>query len=107
MFGILSSSSENRLIEKVTYQIQDGSRYTASNSKNQVTIDTRIGRVYINNDTFFTNVPESVWNASFQGELSPRLFLEDKIGQQITQEIITSFQELLQDLIEAEFKSKD
>ncbi len=95
------------MIEKVEYQYQEGSRYTSNNSDQVAIIDTALGRVYINSSSYFASVPESVWNAAFSGELSPKQFLESKIGRELTDQDISEFQQLLTDLIDAEFKLKN
>lgn len=107
MFGRLNSHSGSKLVEKVDYRIQDDSRYRSANDNQQIIIDTPMGRVYINDETYLTNVPEIVWESNFVDEPSPKIFLERKVGGQITQQDVDDFQLLLDDLINAEFKSKN
>lgn len=106
MFGDFNSEQTNKTIEKVEYQYQQDSRYKSANSNQEIVIDTALGRVYINNDSYFTSVPESVWDSAFAGEPSPKQFLEEKVGKELTDQSIIDFQQLLKDLIDAEFKSK-
>ena len=107
MFGNFNVEKANKQIEKVEYQLQDDSRYKSVNSSQVIVIDTPLGRVYINGDSYFSSVPESAWNAAFSGEQSPKQFLEEKIGSELTDQDISAFQQLLDDLIKAEFGSKD
>lgn len=72
-----------------------------------IIIDTPMGRVNLNKDTYFEGVPEIILNAKFEGELSPKQFLEKKVGKKITHEDVSEFQQLLIDLIDAEYRSKD
>ena len=106
MFGNFNLEQTNRTVTGVEYRLQDEARYTSANNDQRVIIDTALGRAYINSDSCFTGVPESVWNAAFQGEPSPKQFLEEKIGTDITDDSIKELQSLLDDLITAEFKSK-
>lgn len=106
MFGNFSSEQTNKMIEKVEFQYQEDSRYRSANSNQEIVIDTALGRAYINNDSYFSNVPESVWNISFAGKPSPKRFLDEQVGKELTDQSIIYFQQLVSDLIDAEFKSK-
>lgn len=106
MFGDLVVQKQNRLIEKVDFQIQNGSRYSSANSDGVVIISAAIARVFINDDSYFIDVPESAWDASFNSELSPREFLEKRIGSDITEKDEGEFKKLINDLVDAEFKFK-
>ncbi len=107
MFGNFSVDQKNKRVEKVEFNIQVESRYKSSNDSQVVIINTALGRVYINDDSYFSNVPESAWNAAFTGEPSPKQLLESKIDTELTEQDISEFQQLLTDLIDVEFKSKN
>ena len=107
MFGKFDVGQLNKKIEKVHYQMQNDSRYKSFNNNQVSVIDTALGRAYINADSYFSNVPESVWESAFEGEKSPKQLLESKIGAELTNNDILEFQQLLEDLIDAEFKSKN
>jgi hypothetical protein len=106
MFGSFNLEQINKKVEEVKYEPQDDSRYTSADSNHVTIIDTPLGRVYINAETYFSSVPKSVWEASFVDEPSPRQFLEEKIGTELKDQDIVIFQQLLEDLISAEFKLK-
>jgi hypothetical protein len=107
MFAEYIVVNNNEAIKKVDFLIQNDSYYKSANSNGLVIINTPLASVYINDDSYFSNVPESAWMSVFKGELSPQAFLESKIGQPMTNESVIEFQKLINDLIDAEFSSKD
>ena len=106
MFGNYNLVNNNNLIEAVDVRSTEDQRYTTAGSDGVTVIDTPLMRVYINADTYFSSVPESVWKAAFTGEPSPEQFLVNKIGQKLESEDVKFFQALLSDLIDAEFAAK-
>lgn len=106
MFGDLHIEQQDRFVAKVDFQIQESSHYRSANSNQVVVIDTPLARVYLNENSYFNSVPESAWNTSFTGELSPKEFIEEKINTEINDRDASEFKKLLTDLIDAEFKSK-
>ena len=103
MFGGFNLVDENRKIDRVEFCVDENSRYTASNNMNVIVVDTSLGRVYINKDSYFANVPKLVWTSSFKDDFSPEQLLKSKVGERITENVIEEFRRLLSELIDAEY----
>ncbi len=107
MFGNFNLVQDNKKVDRVEFREDENSRYQAANNKKRIIIDTPLGRVYVNNDSYFANVPRNVWTSNFKDEVSPEELLKIKIGENVTDDIIKELQGLLSDLIDAEYNSKN
>lgn len=100
MFGNYVSNENNNLVQRVVFEAQNDSDYTSANREGVVVVSTRLGRVYINDASYFANVPEIAWNNESASEILMR-----KMNQEITDQDIHAFQQQLSDLIDAEFEA--
>lgn len=107
MFGEYILINKNNQIDKVDFQIKTDSYFKSANGDGLVIVNTLLAKVYINDDSYFGNVPESAWKSTFEGELSPEAYLKSKIGKSMSEDEILEFQKLLEDLLDAEFRAKN
>jgi hypothetical protein len=107
MFGEYIVINKNEAINRVDFEILANAFFKSANNDGLLVINTPLARVYLNDDSYFNSVPESIWESAFDGEISPKLFLEARIGKSMSNDEVLEFQKLLKELINAEFDAKN
>lgn len=84
-------------IEKVSYiHVYD------LKSKSPVPTEETMGRVYINESQFFTNISETAWNFYIGGYQPAQKWLKDRKGRLLTNEDIEHYQKIIVALVETD-----
>ncbi|MDX1364222.1 MAG: type ISP restriction/modification enzyme [Arenibacter latericius] len=80
-------------IEEMDWEIVDG--------------DNNLGRVWINDQQYFDNIPLSVWELKIGGNLPAKKWLKDRKGNTLEVDDITEYQKIITTLLETDSLIKE
>lgn len=94
-------------VEKVSFVIPDAvpesnSKEILSQVQDDKEGDEKIGRVYINTDQYFGNVPEVAWNFYIGGYQPAQKWLKDRKGRTLSNNDLDHYQKIIKVLVETD-----
>lgn len=87
------------VVGKLRYELTDGG-YKTSDLNGNVLIESKVGRLYINDTQYFSGVPEIAWNFYIGGYQPAQKWLKDRKGRELTYKDIEHYQKIITILVE-------